>query len=82
MTIHEVAGTVTVQVAPPGDAVTVYVAGVPPDDGATTVTLAWPRPPTAVGVPGVPGGASGVTEALETLALDVPPPFVAVELNV
>ena len=83
---HDVAGDVTVHVAPPGDAVTVYEVGVPPLLGATTVTVAWPSPATAVGVPGVPGAAGkaavGVTELLVALALDVPAEFVAVAVNV
>ena len=85
-TTHDVAGDVTVHVAPPGDAVTVYEVGVPPLLGATTVTVAWPSPATAVGVPGVPGAAGkaavGVTELLVALALDVPAEFVAVAVNV
>ena len=39
VTTHDVSGTVTVQVRPPGDAVTVYDTGVPPADGATIVTV-------------------------------------------
>lgn len=54
-TTHDVAGDVTVQVAPPGVAVTKYDVGALPDDGATMVTVAWPLPATAVGVPGAPG---------------------------
>ena len=61
---HEPDAPVTVQVAEPddgvGDAVTVYDAGVPPVDGATTVTVAEPLPPTTVGIPGTPGAAGGV----------------------
>lgn len=60
---HEPDAPVTVQVAEPddgvGDAVTVYDAGVPPVDGATTVTVAEPLPPTTVGIPGTPGAAGG-----------------------
>ncbi len=40
VTVHEVTGTVTVQVPPPGDAVTVYEVGVPPEPGALMVTVA------------------------------------------
>jgi hypothetical protein len=54
-TAQDVAGGVTVHVAPPGAAVTVYEVGVPPLP-ADTVTVAWPLPATTVGVPGVPGG--------------------------
>jgi hypothetical protein len=58
---------VTVQVAPPGDAVTVYEVGVPPEVGALTVTVACALPATAVGVPVVPGTvASVVNEIVET----------------
>ena len=63
--VQEPPGPVTVQVAPPGEEVTVYDAGAPPEEGALTVTVAWPLPGVADGVPGVPGAASdavGVTE--------------------
>jgi hypothetical protein len=40
--VQLVAGERTVQVAPPGDAVTVYDEGVPPDAGAVIVTRALP----------------------------------------
>ena len=55
--VQLVAGAVTVHVAPPGDAVTVYEEGVPPVVGATIVIVAEPLPGTAVGVPGIPGAA-------------------------
>ena len=78
VTVHEVAGTVTVHVPPPGDAVTVYEVGVPPLP-ATTVTVACPAPTTTVGVPGVPGGgpATGCTplEGVEYVLL--PMAFIA-----
>ena len=54
-TTHDVAGGVTVQVAPPGDADTRYDVGALPDEGATTVTVACPLPATTVGCPGDPG---------------------------
>lgn len=54
---------------------------VPPEEGATTETVAEPGPETAVGVPGVPGAAS-VTEVEAPEAPDVPPTFVAVDVNV
>ena len=54
--------------------------------GATTVTVAWPLPATAVGAPGVPGATGtatvGVTELLVELADEVPAPLVAVAVNV
>jgi hypothetical protein len=56
--VQEVADEITVQVAPPGDAVTVYDVGAPPEDGATTVIVAFPSPEDTVGVPGVPGTAT------------------------
>ena len=55
--VQLVAGAVTVHVAPPGDAVTVYEEGVPPVVGATIVIVAEPLPGAAVGVPGIPGAA-------------------------
>ena len=55
VTSHDVAGTVTVHDFESGELVTVYVTGVPPVVGATTVTVAAPVPATAVGAPGVPG---------------------------
>jgi hypothetical protein len=54
-TVQEPLAPVTVQVAFPGDAVTVYEVGVPPVVGALTVTVAWALPATAVAVPGLPG---------------------------
>ena len=56
--VQEVAGEITVHVAPPGEAVTVYEVGEPPEDGATTVIVALPSPEETVGVPGVPGTAT------------------------
>jgi hypothetical protein len=56
--VQEVAGDITMQVAPPGDAVTVYEVGAPPDEGATTVIVAFPSPAETVGAPGVPGAAT------------------------
>lgn len=74
----------SVQVAPPGDAVTVYESAAPPDDGATTVTTAWPSPAIAVGVPGAPGAiaAEGMTALEADEADEVPMPFVAVDVKV
>jgi hypothetical protein len=81
VTSHEVSGDVTIQVAPPGEAVTVYEVAAPPDTGAEIVTVALPSPVTAVGAPGVPG-LPGVTELEAGDAADVPPSFVAVAVNV
>ena len=55
--VHEPDAPETVQVFPPGDAVTVYADGVPPLP-ALTVIVAEPSPATAVGAGGVPGAAS------------------------
>lgn len=80
--MQEVAGTTTVQVLPPGLAVTVYDAGAPPEPGAT-VTVACPSPATAVGAGGVPGIAiDGLTAPEGSEASDVPAAFVAVAVNV
>ena len=54
VTVQDPLAPVTVQVAPPGDAVTVYEVGVPPD-GAATVTVTSVFPATVVGAAGVPG---------------------------
>jgi hypothetical protein len=67
--VQEVAGETTVQVAPPGEAVTVYEVGVPPEEGATTVIVAFPSPATTVGVPGVPGAATFHTAVNVTFAV-------------
>jgi hypothetical protein len=81
--VHEPDAPVTVQVAPPGEAVTVYEVGVPPDPGAATVTDACPLPATALGAPGVPGaGGTGVTEFEAGDAADGPKLFDAVAVNV
>ena len=73
---------VTVHVKDPGVEVTRYDAGVPPVPAAT-VTTAEETPASAVGVRGVPGTIGcGVTAFDATEAADVPPPFVAVALNV
>jgi hypothetical protein len=59
VTTHDVAGTVTVHVAQPGDALTTYDVGAPPVDGGVIVTVARPSPATTVGAPGTPAGATG-----------------------
>ena len=81
LTVHEVAGLVTVQVRLPGNAVTVYDAGAPPVPAAT-VTVADPSPATAVGTGGVPGASIGLTVPDAPDPLDVPAAFVAVAENV
>ena len=81
VTVHEVAGLVTVQVRLPGVEVTVYEAGAPPVPAAT-VTVAEPSPPTAVGVGGVPGAAIGLTLFDADDPLEVPPALAAVAENV
>jgi hypothetical protein len=73
---------VTVHVNEPGVDVTRYDAGVPPLPAAT-VTTADETPASAVGVRGVPGIVGcGVTAFEATDAADVPPPLVAVVVNV
>ena len=67
--MHEVAGDVTVQVAPPGLAVIVYVATAPPPlaAGLPNVIVAWPLPATAVGAVGVTGSATTQTAIKDVL---------------
>jgi hypothetical protein len=73
---------VTVHVSDPGVEVTRNEAGVPPEP-AVTVTTADDTPATAVGAGGVPGTTGcGVTAFDAAEAADVPPPFVAVAVNV
>jgi hypothetical protein len=73
---------VTVHVNDPGVEVTRYDAGVPPLPAAT-VTTADETPASAVGVRGVPGIVGcGVTAFDATDAAEVPPPLVALALNV
>jgi hypothetical protein len=73
---------VTVHVRFPGLDVTAYEAGVPPEPAAT-VTTADATPATAVGAGGVPGiTGCGVTAFEAADKAEVPPPFVAVALNV
>jgi hypothetical protein len=82
VTVHDVAGLVTVQVRPSGVEVTVYEAGAPPVP-ALTVTVADVAPATAAaGVGGVPGAAIGLTLFDAVEAVEVPAPFVAVALKV
>jgi hypothetical protein len=81
VTVHEVAGLVTVQVKLPGVDVTVYEAGAPPVPAATD-TVADPSPATAVGAGGVPGAATGLIELDAADPLDVPAALVAVAENV
>jgi hypothetical protein len=72
-----------VQVAPSGDAVTVYeaIAGPPVLVGATKETVAEPLPDTAFTPVGASGFPAGVTAA-DVAAADVPVELVAVALNV
>ena len=57
--VHEPDAPVTVQVAPPGVAVTTYDVGVRPLVGGATVTVALSLPATTVGVPGAFGSGRG-----------------------
>jgi hypothetical protein len=52
-----VAGAVTVQVAPPGEAVTRYELGAPPVAAAATVIVAPPSVPVTDEIVGVAGAA-------------------------
>jgi len=63
---------VTVQVAPPGDAVTVYELGVPPELGATTAIVAVVPETVAVGLPGAFGVGSEVTGVEAALVIEGP----------
>jgi len=82
-------GLVIVHELPPGEAVTVNDVGVAPVFAPVTVTEASPSPAVADGVWGASGalcGAGplpvGVTDAEATELALVPPPFVAVAVNV
>ena len=80
--MHEPDAALTLQVRPPGEAVTTYDAGAPPEPAAT-VTVACASPATAVGAGGVPGAVStGVTEFDGGEAMELPPPLVATVVNV
>jgi len=73
---------VTVHVNEPGVDVTRNDVGVPPEP-ATTVTRADASLISTVGAGGVPGTAGcGVTGSVAADAAEVPPPLVAVALNV
>jgi hypothetical protein len=81
-TVHEVAGTITVQflsgviaVVPALlKAVTVYELGESPVVGATMATVALASPATTVGVPGVPGVLKLVTSQFPMLLLSAAAP--------
>ena len=82
VTVHSPDEPVTVHVREPGVEVIRYDVGVPPEPAAT-VTTADASLISAVGARGVPGTAGcGVTGSDAEEAADVPPPFVAVALNV
>jgi len=53
--VHEPDDPLTVQVAPPGDAVTRREVGAKPLPGGTTLIVAWPLPPVTVGAKGRSG---------------------------
>ena len=80
--MHEPDAPVTVQIFPPGDAVTVNDDGVPPPVPAATVIVAEPSPATAVGAGGVLGAAIGLTEPDAPEEPDVPAALVAVAVKV
>jgi hypothetical protein len=54
---QEVAGAITVHVAPPGEAVTRYELGAPPVAAAATVIVAPPSEPVTAVMVGVTGSA-------------------------
>jgi len=81
VTVQEV--PVVEQVRPPGEEVTVYSVGAPPEPGFT-LTTAEPSPATTDVIDGVPGATTPVVgtsppEAAD--ATDVPALFVAVTVN-
>jgi len=81
VTTQDPADPVTVQVLPPGLAVTVNDVGTGPAPAAT-VTVAAPLRGTAVGAGGTPGPETGVTGSDSTDSGEVPPSLLAVDLNV
>ena len=64
VTVHVVVGAATVQLRPPGLAVTVYdvMADPPSEAGVDHETATWPFPGAAVTDVGGPGTVAGVTE--------------------
>ena len=70
--VHEPLDPVTVQVKPPGDAVTVYEVGVPPPVPAATVTVAVVPLTVTVGFSGVPGAGSTAVGAAARLCTEGP----------
>ena len=82
VTRHEPTAPTIVQVAPPGDAVTVCDVAGHTSSASTTDTRTNPSPATTVGTAGTLGFAIGVTDADGSDAPEVPPSFVAVAVNV
>ena len=82
VTTHDPDAPVIVQVAPPGDAVTVCDVAAAPDSATDTDTRTDASPITPLGAAGTFGFAIGVTDADAADAADVPPAFVAVAVNV
>ena len=72
------------QVAPPGDAVTVYPVIVAPpfDPGAVHDTTTWVLPDAPTTLVGAPGTVAGVTATDGTEASPGPALLVAVTVNV
>ena len=81
-TTHEPDTPTIVQVAPPGDAVTVCDAAAVPDCAAEIDTLTDASPATTPGAAGTLGLAIGVTDVDGSDAADVPPALLAVAVNV
>jgi anti-sigma factor RsiW len=84
LTLHVVAGALTVQVAPPGLAVTVYelMAAPPLLDGAVQETEAEPFDGVAATEVGAPGTVTGVTELEAEDGLESPAVLWAVTVKV
>ena len=81
-TTHEPNAPPIVQVAPPGDAVTVCEVAGHTSNATLTDTLTAPSPTTMPATAGTFGFAIGVTGADGSDAAEVPPAFVAVAVNV
>ncbi len=81
-TTHEPDAPTIVQVAPPGDAVTVCDVAAVPAVAAEIDARTEPSPTTTLGTAGAFGFAIGVTASDAADAADVPPAFVAAAVNV
>jgi len=84
VTVADVSDPDTVELAPPGFAVTVYeLMALPPlDDGGVHETVAWALPEVAVTLVGGPATAAGVTALDGVEAGPGPTALAAVTVNV